>query len=237
MQNQPIRIQKILAQAGIGSRRKCEELIQEGRVSVNGVIITELGSRAAESDRIEVDGIPILTEEKVVYALNKPLGMVCAMSDDYLPNLGDICNALPQRVFHIGRLDSDSEGLLLLTNDGELAQRISHPSHEVSKTYQLEIEGTLKPSTRKQLLEGVMLKDGLCSLDAIKVKANTSSTSLVEVQIHSGKNRILRRLFGQVGHPVRRLIRTKIGHLSLGNLKPAEIKVLQFRDIEKIFQQ
>lgn len=237
MQIQPIRIQKILAQSGIGSRRKCEDLIREGRVSVNGVIVTELGSRASERDRIEVDGIPVLTEDKVVYALNKPLGMVCAMSDEQLPNLGDICNGLPQRVFHVGRLDSDSEGLLLLTNDGDMAQRISHPSQEILKTYQLEIEGTLKNSTKKQLLAGVELKDGLCYLDSIKVKGTAYATSLVEVQIHSGKNRILRRLFAQLGHPVRRLIRTKIGQLSLGNLRPGEVRVLQFSDIEKIFSR
>jgi 23S rRNA pseudouridine2605 synthase len=235
MQLKPIRLQKILAQSGIGSRRKCEELIESGRVSVNGSIVTELGSRAVASDRIEVDGIPILTEDKVVYALNKPLGMVCAMSDDHLPNLGDICTGLPQRVFHVGRLDSDSEGLLLLTNDGDMAQRISHPSQEISKTYQLEVEGTLKISTKKLLLTGISLKDGRISLDSIKIKATTTATSLIEVQIHSGKNRILRRMFSHVGHPVRRLIRTKIGHLSLGNLAPGEIRELQFQDIEKIF--
>lgn len=235
MQLESIRLQKILAQSGIGSRRKCEELIESGRVSVNGSIVTELGSRAVASDRIEVDGIPILTEDKVVYALNKPLGMVCAMSDDHLPNLGNICSHLPQRVFHVGRLDSDSEGLLLLTNDGDMAQRISHPSQEISKTYQLEVEGTLKISTKKLLLTGISLKDGWISLDSIKIKATTPATSLIEVQIHSGKNRILRRMFSHVGHPVRRLIRTKIGHLSLGNLAPGEIRQLQFQDIEKIF--
>lgn len=235
--DEPIRLQKILAQAGIASRRACENLISEGRVKVNGVTVSELGARARNSDRIEVDGIPILTQDKVVFAFNKPLGVVSAMHDDRLPHLGDFCRELPFRLFHIGRLDVDSEGLLLLTNDGELAERISHPRNEISKTYQLEIEGQISPKVRKLLLDGIELEDGECRLDSIKVKDTTAHTSLVEVQIHSGKNRILRRLFDEIGHPVRRLIRTRIGHFVVGNLKPGEIRKLSHKDIEKVFEK
>jgi len=236
-QEEPIRLQKILAQAGIGSRRTCELYISEGRISVNGQIVSELGARAHLSDKIEVDGIPILTQNKVVYALNKPLGMLTAMNDERLPNVGDLCRHLPYRLFHVGRLDADSEGLLILTNDGDLAQKISHPKHEISKTYQLEIEGQISAGDKNHLLRGVELEDGSIHLDALKIKATNAQTSLIEVRIHSGRNRILRRMFDSVGHPVRRLIRTSIGHLALGNLRPGEMRPLTFQEIEKIFEK
>jgi 23S rRNA pseudouridine2605 synthase len=234
-QNEGIRLQKILAQAGVGSRRKCEELIASGRVSVNGKIVDELGARAFFHDIIEVDGVPVLAEDKVVYAFNKPLGVVSAMFDSKQPNLGDYFNLVAQRVFHVGRLDVDSEGLLLLTNDGDLADKISHPRYEISKTYQLEIVGYLSESERKRLLLGIELSDGVTKLDSVKTKAKNPNTSLIEVRIHSGKNRILRRIFDEINHPVKRLIRTHIGHLGLDQLKPGEMKVLSFQEIERIF--
>lgn len=237
IENEPIRLQKLMAQAGVASRRMCEDLISQGRVKVNGEIVSELGARAHSTDRIEVDGVPILSQDKVVYAFNKPLGVVSAMHDDRLPHLGDFCLDLPFRVFHIGRLDVDSEGLILLTNDGELAERISHPRNEISKTYQLEIEGQISPGLKKRLLAGIQLEDGASKLDSIKVKASTPQTSLVEVQIHSGKNRILRRMFDEIGHPILRLIRTRIGHFTIGTLKPGELRKLSYKEIEKVFEK
>lgn len=234
-QNEGIRLQKILAQAGIGSRRKCEELIASGRVSVNGKIVDELGTRAFSGDVIEVDGVPVLAEDKVVYAFNKPLGVVSAMFDAKQPHLGNYFDKVEHRVFHVGRLDADSEGLLLLTNDGDLSEKISHPRYEISKTYQLEIVGQISDGERKRLLNGIELSDGVTKLDSVKTKAVNPQTSLIEVRIHSGKNRILRRVFDEVGHPVKRLIRTHIGHLGLDQLKPGEMKILTFKEVERIF--
>jgi 23S rRNA pseudouridine2605 synthase len=232
-----IRLQKILAQAGVASRRDCENLISQGRVTVNGAVVRELGSRALQSDQIEVDGVPVLTQDKVVYAFNKPRGIVSAMEDESLPNLGDFCQKIEVRLFHVGRLDVDSEGLILLTNDGDLAQRISHPKFETSKTYQLEIQGKVTASEKKQLMLGIELEDGLAHLDSFKVKAESLETSLIEVRIHSGKNRILRRMFESIGHPVNRLIRTKIGDLNIDNLKPGKLKKLSQTEVAKIFEE
>ncbi len=226
------RLQKVLARVGIGSRRICEDLIAEERVKVNGEI-AELGRRVdPERDLIEIDGAPIGTRQGLVhYLLNKPAGVVTTASDPQgRPTVIDLVPAEP-RVFPVGRLDMDTEGLLLLTNDGELANRIAHPSHGVDKEYLAQVEGTPSRGALRQLREGVELDDGVTAPAA----ATLVDGGLVKLTIHEGRNRQVRRMLDAVGHPVTRLIRTRIGpladrHLEPGawrSLTPAELRSLE----------
>lgn len=228
MADEPIRLQKLLAQAGIGSRRFCEILIERGRVTVNGVVISELGARASWTDRIQVDGIDVISRpEMVVFALNKPLGVVSSMADEHgRPCLGDLVKDLPYRLFHVGRLDEQSEGLLILTNDGELAQRLSHPRYEISKTYLATVDGDLSRGDLRRLLDGVELDDGPIHFDQAILKQVQGDQSIVEVVLHSGRNRIVRRTLAAIGHPVRRLVRTHIGGLGIDGLRPGQLREL-----------
>ena len=232
------RVQKILAANGVGSRRNCEQLIDQGRVTVNGKVAT-LGDKAdARSDTIHVDGQRLVTDTRLVYlAMNKPRGVVSTMDDDkgreaiadYVPNL-------TTRVYHVGRLDADSEGLLLLTNDGELANRLMHPSYEVAKTYQCEIPGPVPRALGRQLKAGVELDDGPARADSFKVVDAFGRTALVEVVLHEGRNHIVRRMMASVGHPVSRLIRTSIGPVKLGSLKPGRTRHLTNTEIGALFK-
>jgi 23S rRNA pseudouridine2605 synthase len=217
------RLQKILAQAGLGSRRACEELIAAGRVRVNGSV-AELGARAdPESDRIEVDGAPVGVRPGLVhYLLNKPDGVVTTASDPQgRPTVVDLVPSEP-RVFPVGRLDADTEGLLLLTNDGELAHRLTHPSFGVDKEYLAEVEGSPSRGAVRRLREGVALEDG----PTAPAKVSLVGDHLLRITIHEGRNRQVRRMCAAVGHPVRRLVRVRVGPISDRRLAPGEWRPL-----------
>ncbi len=212
-----VRLQKVLSQVGFGSRRVCDDLIAEGRVSVNGTV-AELGRRVdPEHDLVEVDGAPIGVKPGLVYyVLNKPAGTITTASDPQgRPTVVELVPADP-RVFPVGRLDLDTEGLLLLTNDGELANRITHPSHGVEKEYLAEVRGEPSRAAIRQLREGIELDDG----PTAPAQATLVAPSLVRLTIHEGRNRQVRRMLEAVGHPVERLIRTRIGPLTDRRLSP-----------------
>lgn len=230
--SEPVRLQKLLARAGLGSRRAVEELIEDGRITVNGEI-AELGRRAdAETDRIEIDGALIgLARDTVWYLLNKPAGVVTTASDPHgRPIVVDMVPAEP-RIFPVGRLDADTEGLLLLTNDGDATHRLTHPSYGVEKEYLAHVEGTPSRGVLRRLREGVELDDGLTA----PAKVSTVAPDVVRLIIHEGRNRQVRRMCDAVGHPVRRLVRVRIGpirdqHLGPGEwrpLEPAEVRELE----------
>lgn len=233
---EPQRLQKVLAQAGIGSRRACDALIAEGRVQVNGRV-ADLGTRVdPEADRIELDGRPVVVlAPGVVIALNKPRGVVTTMSDDRgRPCVGDIFRDYPQRLFHVGRLDEETEGLLLLTNDGALAHRLMHPSHGVRKTYVATVEGRVRPEAVRRLLAGVDLEDGAASADEVLLKSSNGHSSVLELTLHEGRKRIVRRMCKAVGHPVQRLLRTRVGGLELGSLEPGFWRELSASEIAEL---
>jgi 23S rRNA pseudouridine2605 synthase len=234
---EPIRLQKILADSGVGSRRFCEILISTGRVTVNGQKITELGSRALTSDEIRVDGVLVLARQNtLVLALNKPVGVVSAMSDPNKRHLGHFVENYSERLFHVGRLDEMTEGLIILTNDGELAQRLSHPKFEVQKTYMAKVSGKIEQRDIRQLLDGLELEDGPIKCDRAILKGSSGESSMVEVVLHSGRNRIVRRMMSAIGHPVERLIRTHIGGLGLDSLGPGKTRELTLTEIKSLSQ-
>ena len=230
-----VRLQKLLAQAGMGSRRYCEIMIDAGRVSVNGAVVRELGSRASWDDEIRVDGVLIVSRPDVVaYALNKPRGYISAMSDSKSKCIGDLVTEIPERLFHVGRLDEETEGLIILTNDGDLAQLLAHPSHEIQKTYLATVMGSVAPGTVRQLLQGFELEDGFIKCDRAVVRQVDGGETLIEVTLHSGRNRIVRRMLAAAGHPVRRLVRTHIGQLGLDGLRPGLLRKLEPRDLKRL---
>ncbi|HVN13733.1 MAG TPA: pseudouridine synthase [Kineosporiaceae bacterium] len=224
-----VRLQKVLARAGVGSRRACEELIAAGRVEVDGRRVTELGVRIDPARSVvHVDGVRVQLDESLVYlALNKPLGVISAMSDPQgRPNLGDIVAGRHERLFHVGRLDADTEGLILLTNDGELAHRLSHPSYEVPKTYLAEVAGPIPRDLGKRLRAGIELEDGPAAVDSFTVVDARPGKALVELVLHDGRTRIVRRLLGAAGHPVEQLVRVQVGPIRLGDLRSGRTRVL-----------
>ncbi|MBN0039784.1 rRNA pseudouridine synthase [Cellulosimicrobium cellulans] len=224
-----VRLQKVLASAGLGSRRACEELISQGRVEVDGVRVRELGVRIdPERAVVHVDGMRLqLDSSRVTLALNKPRGVVSTMHDpDGRPSIAELVADRPERLFHVGRLDADSEGLLLLTNDGELANHLAHPSHEVPKTYLVTVRGKVPGNVANKFLHGIELEDGVVRADAYRVVDQVADQTMIEVVLHSGRNRVVRRMFDEVGFPVTRLVRTRIGPIALGNLRPGTTRVL-----------
>ncbi|MBO1750346.1 rRNA pseudouridine synthase [Actinotalea sp. BY-33] len=224
-----VRLQKVLAGAGLGSRRACEEIIAKGRVTVDGVPVRELGIRVdPRTAVVHVDGMRLqLDSSMVTIALNKPAGVVSTMHDPMgRPTLEQFVADRPERLFHVGRLDAETEGLLLMTNDGELANRLAHPSHGVPKTYLATVEGRVKGLLAQQLRSGVELEDGVVKVDDYRLVDTTPQTSMVEVVLHEGRNHVVRRLFEEVGHPVTRLLRTRVGPIRLGNLPPGRTRVL-----------
>ncbi|KAB7790769.1 pseudouridine synthase [Bifidobacterium leontopitheci] len=236
--NEGIRLQKILAQAGFGSRRKCEEMITDGRVEVDGELVTELGTRVdPKRQRIRVDGSRVhLNPNHVTLALNKPKKVLSAMDDPKgRYTLADIIGDKYERVFHMGRLDYDSEGLILMTNDGELSQHVMHPKYEVEKTYIATVEGRIGGNVCRRLVtQGVQLEDGLVRLDHCAIIDANRDMTIVKVVLHSGKNRIVRRIFGAIGFPVKRLVRTQIGPIKLGDLKPGSYRVLSQVEVRSL---
>ncbi|WP_296604601.1 pseudouridine synthase [Nocardioides sp.] len=232
-----VRLQKLLAQSGVASRRKCEELMLGGLVEVDGEVVTRLGTKVDPRTAIvRVDGkrLPPISE-KVYLVLNKPRGVVSTMSDpEGRRTLSDLVADRPERLFHVGRLDTDTSGLLLLTNDGDFAHRMAHPSYEVDKTYVAEVEGEMFRRTIKQLLEGVTLEDGPVTVSKARIVESTPAKSIVELVIHEGRNRIVRRLLDHVGHPVRRLTRTAFGPVSLGRLGSGEMRELTLDELGEL---
>ena len=229
MSTEPVRLQKVLAQAGVASRRRCEELMAQGRVEVDGEVVVQMGVRVDPSTAvIHVDGKRLPPRSPHAYVvLNKPLGVVSAMSDPQgRPTLSEYVGDRPERLFHVGRLDVDTEGLLLLTNDGDFAHRMAHPSYEILKTYVAEVDGRVERKTANRLLAGITLDDGPAAADAFKIKQTHGERTFVELSLHEGRNRIVRRMLDAVGHPVRRLGRTSFGEVRLGSLPSG-----QFRDL------
>lgn len=229
-----VRLQKVLAKAGVASRRAAEELIVAGRVSVDGEVIRELGRRVdPDSAVIHVDGSRVVLREDLLYlALNKPRGVHTTMSDESgRPCVGDYLRGRTDRLFHVGRLDADTEGLLLLTNDGELAHRLTHPSYEVFKTYLAQVPGTVPRDLGKRLRAGVTLEDGPVAVHSFKVVDATPGHSLVELVLHEGRKHIVRRLLESVGLPVERLVRTAVGPVRLGEQRPGSLRPLNRTEI------
>lgn len=235
-----VRLQKVLAEAGVASRRASEDMIAGGRVSVNGKVADVLGTRVDPArDVIRVDGERIPTDVAKVYlVLNKPRGVVSTMSDpEGRRNLGDFVEDRPERLYHVGRLDTDTEGLILLVNDGEFAHRMAHPSYEVRKTYVAEVPGPIPSGLGKKLREGIELDDGPVKVDAFRVMQALGDRAIVELQLHEGRNRIVRRLLEAVGHPVKRLGRTAIGPVKLGDLKPGVLRPLTQKELGTLLDE
>lgn len=226
------RLQKLLARAGLGSRRSCEGLIEDGRVRLNGSTAT-LGDKAdPDRDTVEVDAVRIDLHPDLVYLLlHKPEGAITTASDPQgRPTVLGLVPDEP-RVFPVGRLDRDTSGLLLLTNDGDFANRIAHPRYEVPKTYVAEVEGHLRQGDLARLRRGVELEDGVVPVDRARILASKDDASLVELVVHSGRKRMVRRLFETLDHPVRTLVRTAVGPLTLGDLEPGDWRELRRREV------
>ena len=240
-----VRLQKVLARAGVASRRAAEDLIAQGRVQVDGETVREMGRRIdPDTAVLHVDGARVtLRDDQVYLALNKPVGLHSTMSDDLgRPCVGDLLadrvelmNAA-QRLFHVGRLDVDTEGLLLLTNDGELGHRLMHPSYEVPKTYLAEVEGKIARDLGRRLRDGVELDDGVARIDAFKLVDMVPGRSTVQLVLHEGRKHIVRRMLAEVGHPVQRLVRTAVGEVRLGNQKPGKLRPLDRVEVGSLYK-
>lgn len=232
------RLQKVMAAAGVGSRRACEDLIDRGRVTVDGKR-ARLGDKVdAETAVIHVDGARIVTDTSKVYlAINKPRGVVSTMDDELgREAIADYVGDIATRVYHVGRLDADTEGLMLLTNDGGLAHKLTHPSYEVPKTYLAEVPGPLPRAVGRALQSGVQLEDGPAKVDSFRLIQAIDKFALVEVVLHEGRNRIVRRMFDELGFPVQRLIRTSIGPIKLGDLKVGRHRRLNQGEVAALFK-
>jgi len=234
-----VRLQKVLASAGVASRRKAEELIRAGRVKVDGIVVREMGTRIdPENAVVHVDGNRITTRADLVYlALNKERGVLSTMSDDQgRPHIGQMLEDRSERLFHVGRLDMESEGLLLLTNDGDLAHRLTHPSYGVAKTYVAEVPGPIPKDLGKRLRAGVELEDGPARVDAFDVLDLHHNRAVIEVVIHEGRKHIVRRLLEAVDRPVSRLVRTQIGPVQLGHQRPGTLRKLNPVEVGQLYK-
>ncbi|TPG73390.1 rRNA pseudouridine synthase [Brevibacillus laterosporus] len=232
------RLQKVLAQAGVASRRSCEELIKQGRVKVNGQVITELGTKVnASVDQILVDNKSIAQEEHVYVLLHKPTGVITSMSDpEGRKTVRDLIKQIPQRVYPVGRLDFDTSGLLIMTNDGELANRLAHPSFEMDKVYRAWVKGIPTSESVLRLAKGIKLEDGMTSPGKAKIleRDTNKNRALLELTIHEGRNRQVRRMCQAIGHPVVTLQRIRISFLTLGNLGLGSYRFLQKEEVERL---
>ncbi|GAA5014334.1 pseudouridine synthase [Kitasatospora paranensis] len=233
------RLQKVLARAGIGSRRACEELIEQGRVEVNGQRVTEQGKRVdPQNDEIKVDGLTVATQSYLFFALNKPAGVVSTMEDpDGRQCLGDYVTNRETRLFHVGRLDTETEGIILLTNHGELAHRLTHPRYGVTKTYLAAIQGPIPRDLGKILAKGVELEDGYARADSFKVVSNVGKNYLVEVTLHEGRKHIVRRMLSEAGFPVDKLVRTHFGPIALGDQKSGWLRRLTNPEVGQLMRE
>lgn len=232
------RLQKILAQAGVASRRKCEELILAGKVAVNGEVVTTLGVKAdPAADVITVNGKKITSENKLYLMLNKPKGVITSASDpEGRRVVSDYLHGIKERVYPVGRLDYDTEGLLLLTNDGDFANILTHPSHHVPKTYLATVKGIPHGSALEQLAKGVQLEDGMTAPAELEYQdVNTENNqATINITIYEGRNRQVRRMFDAISHPVTRLVRIKFGELSLHGLPRGKFRHLTPQEIKEL---
>ncbi len=226
-----VRLQKLMAAAGVASRRASEDLISAGKVRVNGTVVTELGTRVQLGDRVTVNGQDVQLDTSRRYLmLNKPVGVVSSMADEQgRRDLNEFTSAYPERLFNVGRLDAQTSGLLLLTNDGEIAHTLAHPSFGVQKTYLAKTRGRITAQTVGKLRAGIELEDGPISVDSARVIQAAERESLIELSLHSGRNRIVRRMLDEVGHPVIDLVRRSFGPLRLGSLPVGAV-----RDLTKV---
>ncbi|QFZ22316.1 rRNA pseudouridine synthase [Saccharothrix syringae] len=234
-----VRLQKVLAKAGVASRRVAEELIELGRVQVDGEVVREQGRRIdPETAVVHVDGVRVQVKEDVItLVLNKPRGVLSTMHDEqHRPCVGDYLSQRKERLFHVGRLDADTEGLLLLTNDGDLAHRLMHPSYEVPKTYLAEVPGPIPKDLGRTLRAGVELDDGPVKVDSFRLISAVPGKALVEVVLHEGRKHIVRRLLEHVGHPVSSLVRTAVGEVRLGNQRPGSMRVLNRQEVGSLYK-
>lgn len=231
-----IRLQKFLAQAGVASRRKAEELIRLGRVSVNGVKITEMGYKVTDSDRVELDGKHISIQGKKVYImLNKPVGCVTTVKDQFgRLTVLDFVKEINERLYPVGRLDYDTSGLLLLTNDGEFTYILTHPKHEIEKTYLAEVLGYPTDEEISRLKKGVDIGGFITSPAQVKLVKEKKDASILEITIHEGKNRQVRKMCEAIGHPVKSLKRIRFGGLSLGGLEEGKWRYLEQEEVERL---
>ncbi|TCP39209.1 23S rRNA pseudouridine2605 synthase [Tamaricihabitans halophyticus] len=233
-----VRLQKVLARAGVASRRVAEEMIVAGRVSVDGAVVSELGRRVdPDTAVIHVDGARVIIRDDLVHlGLNKPAGVHSTMTDDRGRKcVGDYVADRSERLFHVGRLDAETEGLLILTNDGDLAHRLMHPSYGVLKTYLAEVDGAVERSVGRRLTKGIELDDGPVRVDRFRVVDSFETRTLVEVVLHEGRKHIVRRLLAEVGHPVTRLVRTAIGEVRLGETRPGKLRPLNRSEVSSLY--
>ncbi len=229
-----MRINKYIAQAGIASRRKADELIQNGNVKVNGAVLKEPGYEVKPEDKVEVNGSLIASSQKMEYVLiNKPLGMVTTVSDDRdRATVMDVVADIDARLFPVGRLDYNTSGALIMTNDGDLAYRLTHPKHEVYKTYRARVSGILSAEKVSRLRKGVDIGGFVTSPARVNIIRGTKHSTIVEISIHEGKNRQVRKMFKAVGNPVQELTRIAIGEIRLGHLKEGHYRKLNREEIE-----
>ena len=234
------RLQKIIAKCGIASRRAAEQMMREGRVSVNGMIITQPGMKAdASRDKIRVDGGLISGDavSPVYLILNKPQGYVVTLKDPQnRPIVADLLKGVPERVFPVGRLDYDSEGLLLMTNDGDFSQRVQHPTFKIPKIYMVKVRGNLGKNDIEVIRKGAMLEDGSFKPIWVSMEKSNKKSCWIELTILEGRNRIIRRFFDSTGHSVARLIRTAIGDISLGDLRVGEYRYMQKKEVKSLIE-
>lgn len=231
------RLQKVIAHAGIASRRKAEQLIVEGKVKVNGKVVTELGVKVSPQDRIEVDDIPLEREEPVYYLLYKPRGVISSVKDEKGRKVvTDFFKHVNKRIYPIGRLDYDTSGLLLLTNDGEFANLLMHPRYEIEKVYIAKVKGIPAREKVKRLEKGVALEDGVTAPAKAKVLSidKRKQTAIVELRIHEGRNRQVRRMFEAIGHPVLKLKRERYAFLDLKGLNPGDYRELSPHEVKQL---
>lgn len=231
------RLQKVIAHAGIASRRKAERLITEGRVKVNGEVVTELGTKVSKKEQIEVDGVPIYQEEPVYYLFYKPRGVISAVSDDKNRKVvTDYFVGVPERIYPVGRLDYDTSGILLLTNDGDFSQRLSHPKHQVDKVYVAKVKGFADNKTLYPLAKGVMIEGRKTAPARFEILSTDrkAGTSIVELTIHEGRNHQVKNMLAAVGLPVQKLKRERYGDLTLQGLRPGEFRRLNAREVNSL---
>lgn len=231
------RLQKVIAQAGVASRRNAERLISEGKVKVNGQVVTELGTKVSPADKIEVNGIPLVEEEKKYFLFYKPRGVISAVKDDKNRKVvTDFFPHVQERVYPVGRLDYDTSGLLLLSNDGEFTQLLTHPRHEINKTYVAKVKGIPLRESLKKLERGIVLEDGKTAPAKVKLQSadKNKNSAIVEITIHEGKNRQVRRMFEAIGHPVLKLKREKLAFLDLHGLNAGGYRELTPHEVKRL---
>lgn len=233
--SEPMRLQRFLAQAGVAARRKAEELISSGRVRVNGLVVTQMGTKVGPRDRVEVDGKRVRPEDRHYLLLNKPVGYVTTLDDpDGRPTVRDLLPLEGPRLFPVGRLDLMTEGALLCTNDGDLANALTHPSLKVAKRYLARVRGHMEEEALAALTEGVELEDGRSAPALVLVHAETTSHTWLDVTVYEGRNRLVRRMCEAVGHPVVRLIRTAFAGIEVEPLRRGAYRTLDAREISRL---